>query len=232
VSLPASAEVDWPVSHRIIRTVYPPVSLFEDIADPADWDLIASLEAKSNPRVRDQIGELTLVPPARRLAGPTASLVMGAFTHASRARPSRFTDGSFGIWYCGDVPEVAIAETVFHHENFMRQTAEPAGMSDFRELVCGVGGQLVDLRGGAAAECLAPDDYGPGQALGRAVHEVDGDGIVYPSVRWAGGQAAALFWPNRIRLPVLQARQLRYYWDGTRVTRYFVHGTRSWIGWP
>ena len=149
MSLPASAEVDWPVSHRIIRTVYPPVSLFEDIADPADWDLIASLEAKSNPRVRDQIGELTLVPPARRLAGPTASLVMGAFTHASRARPSRFTDGSFGIWYCGDVPEVAIAETVFHHENFMRQTAEPAGMSDFREL--GVRGGRAT--GGPAGRC-------------------------------------------------------------------------------
>ena len=232
MSLPPSEPVDWPDAHRIIRTVYPPVSLFEDIADPADWDLIASMEAKSNPRVRDQIGELTLVPAARRVSGPTASLVMGAFTHASRDRPSRFTDGTFGVWYCGNSPEVAIAETVFHHENFMRKTSEPAGWSDFRELVSGVGGLLVDLRGGAAAGCLAPDDYAPGQALGRAVHDADGDGIVYPSVRWPAGEAAALFWPDRIRLPVLQARQLRYHWDGERVTRYFVHGARSWVAWP
>ena len=88
------ARVDWIRSHRIIRTVFPPVSLFEDIADPADWDLIASAEAKTNPRVRDQVGNLRLVPPHRRRGGATASLVMGAFTHASRDRPSRFTDGS------------------------------------------------------------------------------------------------------------------------------------------
>ncbi len=231
MNLPPVAEVNWPVSHRIIRTVYPPVSLFEDIADPADWDLIASAEAKSNPRVRDQIGDLSLIPPARRIAGPTASLIMGAFTHASRARPSRFTDGSFGVWYCGDIPEVALAETMFHHENFMRATDEPAGVSDFRELVSGIGGQLVDLRTGQAADCLAPEDYAPGQVLGRAIHDADGDGIIYPSVRWPDGEAAALFWPNRVRLPVLQARQLRYFWDGTRVSKYFVHGTRSWTSW-
>ncbi len=224
------AGIDWPVSHRIIRTIYPPVSLFEDIADPADWDLIASAEAKSNPRVRDQIGDLRLVPTARRISGPTATLVMGAFTHASRARPSRFTDGSYGIWYCGDRPEVALAETIFHHENFMRATAEPAGMSDFRELVAGVSGDLVDLRAGDSG-CLAPNDYRPGQALGRAVRDADGDGIVYPSVRWEAGLAAALFWPDRVRLPVTQARQFRYFWDGARVNRYFVHGSRAWTGW-
>ncbi len=232
MTLPPTADIDWPISHRIIRTIYPPVSLFEDIANPADWDLIAAAEARSNPRVRDQIGELKLVPVARRTAGATSTLVMGAFTHASRARPSRFTDGSFGIWYCGDVPEVALAETIFHHENFMRATDEPASVSDFRELVNGVTGACVDLRGGAVSECLAPDDYKPGQALGRAVHDADGDGIVYPSVRWEGGQAAALMWPDRIRLPVLQARQLRYFWNGTRVDRYFVHGSRSWTAWP
>ena len=226
------AAVNWLRSHRVIRTVYPPVSLFEDIADPADWDLIASAEAKTNPRVRDQVGNLALVPPARRQGGPGATLVMGAFTHASRDRPSRFTDGSFGIWYCGNSPEVAIAETVFHYEQFMAATAEPAAMSDFRELVNGAEGRLVDLRVRDYPEYLAASDYAPGQALGRAVHAADGDGIVYPSVRWPGGQAAALFWPDRVRLPVTQARQLRYHWDGARVDRYFVHGADDWVPWP
>ena len=69
---PFVAEIDWPVSHRIIRTIYPPIWLFEDIADPADWDLIASAEAKTNPRVREQVGDLTLVPVHRRLSGRPA----------------------------------------------------------------------------------------------------------------------------------------------------------------
>ncbi|GAC1346139.1 MAG: hypothetical protein NVSMB18_27530 [Acetobacteraceae bacterium] len=91
------APVHWATGHRVIRTIYPPVDLFEDIADPADWELLVLAEAKTNPRVRQQVGDLSIVPPARRVAGPTASLVMAAFTHASRARPSRFSDGSYGV---------------------------------------------------------------------------------------------------------------------------------------
>src|ERR1700710_1471984 len=84
---PTTVRIRWKTSHRIIRTIYPPVHLFEDIADPADWDLIARAEARTNPRIHDEIGNLALVPPERRVSGPTASLVMGAFTHVSRDRP-------------------------------------------------------------------------------------------------------------------------------------------------
>lgn len=228
-----TATVRWTRSHRIIRTVFPPVSLFEDIADPADWDLIASAEAKTNPRVRDQVGNLSLVPTQRRPRGGTgATMVMGAFTHASRDRPSRFTDGSFGIWYCGDRPEVAIAETAFHFELFMKATAEPAGAADFRELVNGVEGRLLDLRVDDYAAILSATEYAAGQALGRQVHAADGDGIVYPSVRWPAGQAAALFWPDRVIPPVTQARHLRYHWNGTRMDGYTPHDTGKPAPWP
>ncbi len=222
----------WPDAHRIIRTVYPPVDLFEDISDPADWELLASAEAKTNPRVRDQLGNLSLVPKARRVSGPTASLVMGAFTHASTDRPSRFTDGRFGVWYCGDRTAVALAETIFHFEGFMRATDEAAGDADFRELVTGARGNLLDLRGGAHPDCLRPDDYAPGQALGRALQAADGDGILYPSVRWPDGEAAALFWPDLVRLPVRQAGHFRYHWNGRRCDRVFPQGGQGWRVWP
>lgn len=230
--IPPLSEVDWPVSHRIIRTVHPPVWLFEDIADPADWDLIASAEAKTNPRVRDQVGDLTLVPPRRRVSGPSASIAMGAFTHASRDRPGRFSDGGYGIWYCGDRFEVALMETVHHHERFMRRTNEPSADSRFRELTAHVGGRLHDLRGEGWDDCLAPDDWGASQALGASLRAAGGDGIVYPSVRWPAGYAAALFWPDLIRLPIVQSRALQYHWDGTRVTRYFVIGGTDWYAVP
>lgn len=225
------AEIDWPRSHRIIRTIYPPVWLFEDIADPADWELIASAEAKTNPRVRDEIGDLSLVPPSRRVRGPGASLVMGGFTHCSRDRPSRFSDGGYGVWYCGDVFEVALAETAYHFERFMRATHEPAGDAQFRELVCAVGGRLRDLRGGAPRGVLAPEDWNAGQALGRALRAAGGDGVVYPSVRWPRGEAAALFWPDLVRLPVTQARHLLYHWNGREMTRWFEYGANAWHAW-
>ena len=232
MSIPPTADIAWDPAYRIIRTIYPPVWLFEDIADPADWDLIASAEAKTNPRVRDEIGNLSLIPPHRRIAGPTASLVMGAFTHASRDRPSRFSDGRHGVWYCGDSFDVALAETAHHFERFMRATAEPAGEAQFRELRATITGQLHDLRGGGYEACLAPDDWHAGQALGTQTWTGGGDGIVYPAVRWPQGQAAALFWPDRVGLPVVQGRQMLYRWDGKRMARYFVYGQNEWLARP
>jgi hypothetical protein len=217
------------VSHRIIRTIYPPIDIFEDIADPADWELLVAAEAKLNPRIRDQVGNLALVPVARRVAGPTASIVMGAFTHVSRDRPGRFSDGSYGVWSCGDRFEVALAETAHHFERFMRATNEPAGEADYRELVAAVQGRVAD---GADPALLAPDDWRPGQAFGKQVREGGGDGVLYPSVRYPAGKALALFWPDCITLPVTQARQFRYSWDGARMHRYLVHGTREWVAYP
>jgi hypothetical protein len=229
---PSVSAIDWPVCHRIVRTIYPPVWLFEDIAATEDWDLIASAEAKTNPRVRDQIGDLALVPAERRVAGPTASLVMAAFTHASRARPGRFSDGAYGVWYCGDRFEVALAETVYHFERFMARTEEPPADAQYRELTAPIAGSLHDLRGGAFDAYLAPDDWGPGQRLAATLRDSGSEGIVYPSVRWPEGQAAALFWPDLVKLPVTQARTLQYHWDGSRMTRYFVIGEDEWQTWP
>jgi hypothetical protein len=231
VTPPPIAEVDWPTSHRIIHTIYPPVWLFEDIADPADWELIASAEAKTNPRVRDQIGNIRLVPTGRRVSGPTASLAMAPFTHASRHRPSRFSDGSYGVWYCGDRFEVALMETAYHFERFMRRTNEPAGDAQFRQLTAHVRGQLHDLRSGFE-DCLAPDHWAPGQALAKSLRDEASDGVVYPSVRWPAGNAAGLFWPDRILLPVIQAQTLQYHWDGQRMSRYFIIGGADWFALP
>ena len=42
--------VQWPQAVRVIRSLFPPIDLFEDIADPEDWPLLMSGEQKSNPR--------------------------------------------------------------------------------------------------------------------------------------------------------------------------------------
>ncbi len=51
----------------------------------------------TNDRLRDEIGDIAIVPLAERLAGPGASPIVAAFTHIGF--PSRFTDGSFGVYY-------------------------------------------------------------------------------------------------------------------------------------
>lgn len=223
---------DWPVAYRIIRTIYPPVWLFEDIADPADWELIANAEAKTNPRVRDQIGDLRLVPAERRIAGPGASYAMAAFTHVSPDRTSRFSAGSYGVWYCGDRLEVALMETAHHFARFMRRTEEPPANAQFRELNAAVSGALHTLNREEHGSVLDPDDWRPGQALAARLRAGGSDGIAHPSVRWPDGTAAALFWPDLIKPPVVQARTLHYHWNGSAVTGHFIIGEDEWRPFP
>ena len=141
------AKIQWQRAVRIIRSLYPPVDLFEDIADPADWPLLISAEMKTNPRLMETIGNLALVPHSRRVSGPGASYLMAPFTHVSPDRPSRFSDGRYGVLYVAKSFETAVLETMHHHGRFMAATAQPPGWtSQFREIVLDVDASLHDLR--------------------------------------------------------------------------------------
>ncbi len=231
---PPVAEVRWAAARRIIRSLFPPVDLFEDIADPADWPLLVAAEQKTNPRLVASIGNLDSVPPERRVGGPGASYLMAPFTHASPDRPSRFTDGSFGVLYVARRFETALHETMHHHAAFMRSTNEgPGWTSAFREIVLDVSGTLHDLRGSDARwrEWLAPDSHAAARTAGRALREAGSDGIVYPSVRDPKGECAALFHPD-LASRAHQGRHLDYYWNGSRVQyvrELSTEGTRRHI---
>jgi RES domain-containing protein len=208
--------VHWPDAVRIIRSAYPPIDLFEDIADPEDWPLLLSAEQKTNPRLMESIGALDLVPPERRVGGPGASYLMAPFTHTSPDRPSRFSDGRLGVLYVASDFDTAVHETVHHHALFMAATAQaPGWTSQFRELVLEVTADLHDLRGLDVPVLLDPVDYTTAQAFGAAVREAGGQGIAYPSVR-GEGDCAGLFYPDLARAPV-QGRHLDYHWNGARV---------------
>jgi hypothetical protein len=212
------SHVAWQGAVRIIRSAFPPIDLFEDIADPADWPLLLSAEQKTNPRIMTTIGNLDLVPADRRVGGNGASYLMAPFAHVSPNRPSRFTDGSYGVLYVGHVFETALFETIHHHGRFMASTAEePGWTSQFREIVLSIGADLHDLRGIEPANpVLDPDSYLASQRLAAALKTNGADGLVYPSIRHPGGECVGLFYPDCASEPV-QGRHLDYHWDGTRV---------------
>ena len=216
------ASIEWPDARRIIRSFYPPIDLFEDIADPADWPLLISAEQKTNSRLMETMGNLDLVPPEHRVGGPGASYLMAPFTHVSPDRPSRFADGIFGVLYAGDRFEVALLETIYHHARFMARTSEPAGWtSQFREIVLGVEACPHDIRPHEPAydEALHSNDYSASQQLARDLRRLGSDGLVYPSVRCEGGECVALFLPDLASSP-RQGRHLDYHWNGERVDLY------------
>jgi hypothetical protein len=213
----AVVRVRWPRVCRIIRSIHPPIDLFEDIADPRDWEALVSAESKTNPRLWEHIGRLDLIPPERRVSGPGASYLMAPFVHISTDRPGRFTDGTYGVYSAGNSEEVAIREVAYHHGLTMAASGEaPGWTSQFRLLANTIDLGLHDLR--ALAEFHHPADYTASQATGRELRAKGANGVVYRSVRCPGGECVGIFWPDVIPAPV-QGDHFDFHWDGKAVDR-------------
>ena len=220
-SLPLT-HVKWEGAVRIIRSIFPPIDLFEDIADPADWPLLISAEQKTNPRLMENIGKLDLIPEGRRVGGHGATYLMAPFCHVSPDRKSRFSDGSFGVLYAGNVFEVALLETVYHHQRFMARTREaPGWTSQFREILLTIDARMHDLRkpNPDHSKALDPNDYTFSQMIAAQLRAEGSDGLVYPSARHSGGECVGLFYPDLAK-NATQGRHLDYRWDGTKVDLY------------
>ena len=210
--------VHWRNAVRIIPSVFPPIDLFERVADPEHLDAVHAIESAFNPRLRDSVGDLSLVPRDERIVGPGAGYIMAAFTHVSPTG-SRFSNGSYGVFYAAQREATAIAETRFHRERFMRATNEARAELDMRVLSMTVRASLHDLRGMRA---IMPDvydveDYTAAQLLGGALRAGGSNGVVYDSVRHDGGKCVGVFRPRTISA-CREAKHLRYIWDGTRIS--------------
>ncbi|RAK53002.1 RES domain-containing protein [Phenylobacterium deserti] len=221
----------WSQAWRIIASRYPPIDLFERASpDPRVWEALIALEQLTNPRVRDEAGDIRLVAPEDRIAGPGASWVMASFTHVN-PRGSRFSDGRFGVYYAARELETAIAETLHHFERFARDAGDPVRTEDMRVLVGTVDAVLEDVD--ALAEprrsaVLDPESYAASRAYAAEVRDAGALGLVYPSVRRAGGRCVAAFTPRAVGVP-RQERHLQYRWNGERVDRYFDYAAERWI---
>jgi hypothetical protein len=210
---------------------YPPIALFERLtADPAVWDALFALEQLTNPRVRDEVGNIALVPADERVAGPGASYVMASFTHLN-PKGSRFSDGSYGVYYAAAELETAIAETVFHFEQFARDSGDPPHMEDMRVLIGSVASDFEDIDAlpePLRSQVLDPVSYAASRSHAKRLRDGGALGVVYPSVRRRGGTCIGAFRPRAVDLP-RQERHLKYRWNGARVDRYFDYQRDLWI---
>jgi RES domain-containing protein len=189
------------------------------VADPADLDAVFEIESLTNDRLRDEVGELALVPADERVTGPGAGYVMAAFTHvAPPGLGGRFNDG-FGAYYAAADRSTAVAETVHHRERFLRETAAPPTEVDMRVLVARIRSDLHDVRDAADAHATIyhPTSYAAGQELAKALRAAGSWGILYRSVRRQGGECVAVFRPRAIT-GCRQSVHLSYVWDGERIS--------------
>jgi hypothetical protein len=217
----AVSSVAWLPCHRLIASHFPTVGLYDQVAAPEDLDVVFAIEALTNPRVRQEIGQLSLVPLADRVAGPGATLIMAAFTHLNPLG-SRFSDGSWGVYYAADSLETAVAEVSHHRGAFLARTAEEAIDIDLRWIQADLLDKLHDLRGQGASmpAVYDPARYGASQDLGRSLRSQGSTGLVFDSVRRTPGQCVAIFKPKALS-NARAAGHIGLHWDGRAISHWF-----------
>lgn len=140
-------DLTWQTQYRVVPSRFPPVNVFEDLVDPELMEEVFYLEGLTNERLRQEAGDISLVPVEDRVSGTGATPVMAAFTHIGNE--SRFSDGSFGVYYAASSIETAIEETRYHRTVFLRYTHEEPGEIDMRVYVGEILQPFHDIRDSA-----------------------------------------------------------------------------------
>lgn len=207
-------------AYRLIPSKYPPKSLFDDVADHEEFEVLFSIQELTNPRIRNELGSLNRVPASERPYGIRGcNYALGPFVHVN-PDGSRFSKGEYGVYYAGDEVQTAIAETRYHQEKYFAAiTGLKFDRLTMRCLKTQFSATLRDISGDefAQQDWHNPNDYTAAQTLGAKLKEKKVAGLVYNSVRAAGKICYALFTP-RIINDVMQATHYEYIWDGEKIT--------------
>ena len=134
---------------------------------------------------------------------------------------SRFSDGSFGIWYGCDSAETSVYETAYHWFSGLLSDAgfeneRVMGERKLYEVACDAA--LVDLRPLMATHSglVHKTDYGTTQSVGARLHREGHPGLVTASVRHAAGQNYVVLNPKVLSNP-RHLCHLTYRLDGQRI---------------
>lgn len=201
---------------RLVNTKFPPISLFDDVADPADFDALFALQALTNPRLQNEVGNLNMVAREEMPFGIRGcSYAVAPFTHVN-PDGSRFSAGDFGVLYLADTADTAIKE-VRHHQQLYWTAVEGLKYDRmlFRVLLC-----AFNARALYDATTITLDqpiynatDYSASRILGSQLREQGYTGIQYHSVRNAGAKCWGLFTP-KVVTDIIPSALVEFVWQG------------------
>jgi hypothetical protein len=191
-------------AHRLIPSRFPPIGLFDTVATAADLAAVMTLVGWTNDRlVADRLARL---PQQEWVYGrPNASIVMAAFLHPAIGG-SRFNGPDLGAWYASAAVRTAAIEVAHHLRREAVARGVPAMQRQFRGYTAQLAGEYRDIRGqqGRFAALYAPASFTVSQHFGERLRATGNAGIIYESLRHAGGINVVAYRPHNV-LDVLQA---------------------------
>lgn len=187
-------------------------------------EILAELEGETSARlVAEREGspaldrrELVFARRAHDLKVYGQSHINAAFSY-TRPAGNRFNGGDRGAWYCSYAVLTSAEEVGFHRTRELGYVGIFEDEARYVELLADFIGDFPDLDGevGHAALNTDPDiGYPEGQALAAALRREGHRGLLYPSVRHAGGRCFVAFDPGIIQ-NVRPGASWKLTWNGT-----------------
>jgi len=206
------ADVHQDVTRNIV-SLRASQDLFDDLTDdPAEWSLAQ--------RVEDEVR-----PPPYRSHTPVIdrpfedakwfNAIIWPFKHW---QASRFSDGTYGVWYGSDSVETTVYESVYHwyksllcDAGFDRQVV----IAERKVYQVACGAALLDLRAASTeySDLVHPANYSFCQSVGARIHREGHPGLLTPSVRRPAGENVVIFNPDVLSNPRFNC-QLTYRLEG------------------
>lgn len=182
----ALADVHDDVSRNIV-SLRASQDLFDDLTDkPEEWALAQQVEDEVKPPTYQ-----SRTPVIHRPFEDAHwfNAIAWPFKHW---QASRFSDGSFGVWYGCDSVETSVRETAYHWFNGLLCDAgfeHEDVVAERRVYRVACDAALVDLRSALVRHpgLAHKTDYAPAQAVGARLHHEGHPGLVTTSVRHAAG---------------------------------------------
>ncbi|MGA4532053.1 RES family NAD+ phosphorylase [Ectopseudomonas chengduensis] len=203
-------------AYRLVNSKFPPIALFDDVADAEDFEALYQIQALTNPRLQNEIGRLELIPRDQIPFGiPGCSYATAPFTHVNPAG-SRFSNGNFGVLYLADRMDTAIAEVRHHQERYWSNVPD---LNYERFVFRGLTASFSDsgMRDATAMPrsdaIYAPDDYAHSNQLGSELKREGCMGLRYHSVRSTGNICWALMTPRPVT-SIIQSAHYEMIWSG------------------
>lgn len=218
---PEDIEVLGQTGYRLVNAKFPPIELFNDVAGPEEFEALHALQALTNPRLLNEVGDLALLPLDEIPFGIRGCHYAAApFTHVN-PDGSRFSNGDFGLLYVADNAETALAE-VRQHQSAYWTNVEGLKYDRivFKGLHC-----MFDIAGGLDITGLAanhpiydPVDYSTARDYGASVKQNHPQSTLqYRSVRHPESVCWALFSPRGVT-EITQGSHYEMIWDGASLS--------------
>jgi hypothetical protein len=209
-------ELDQPF-HNLIPSRFPPVAVYERIAEGRD-ELFTAIEEMTNPRVREK----------ERLTRGLAPVDQDQprfknWNHAPFVYPnpegSRFYTADRNVVELADELQTALAISIGKRTDFLRRTAEPSTYLEMRQIVRPVRGTYLD-----ATSWDGMEDRARRLELGKFAVDEKLDGILFRPDERRSARCVVVLKAECLGRPI-QGEHFKYMWNGQAINAFFSFRT-------